>query len=62
MFGLREKSGVGWEGMKLLKVPLFGYKINGWNGMGEDGIIPSNSTILTHLTSPPIWGEWDGME
>ena len=57
MFGLMEKSGVGWEGMKLLKVPLFGYKINGWNGMGEDGIIPSNSTRLTHLTSPPIWGE-----
>ena len=50
-----EKGGVGWEGMELLKVPLFGYKkINGRNGMGEDGIILSNSTILTHLTSPPI--------
>ena len=33
MFGLMEKGGVGWEGMELLKVPLFEYKINGWNGM-----------------------------
>ena len=33
-----EKGGVGWEGMELLKFPLFEYKINGWNGIGEDGM------------------------
>ena len=58
MFGFIENDGVGWEGMELLKVLLFGYKINGWNGMGEDEIHSIQfyyNNYATPLHSTPLY-------
>ena len=62
IFGLMENGGVRWKGIELLKILLFGYKINGWNGMGEDGMDSIQFHYINSFNFLPILGGGNGME